>query len=618
MCGIAGVFSGNPGDHHATDVMAIVDDQRPRGPDFQATMTIQTVAGSVILGHDRLSIIDLSPAGNQPMWDWAHEVCVVLNGEIYNYLELRNELLALGHRFVSSSDTEVILEAFKRWGIEALSRFNGMFAFTLFDTRDETMYLVRDRFGVKPLYYTATTECLHFASTARTMAQVLGLEPSLEYLSCGVRYGLWEHDDAAPYAGMKALRPGHWLRVRKSAVQGLDYTLRQYYDFDASTSALAESLSQISIQDALERMQNTLDDAVRIRLRADVPVAISLSGGLDSSSVAALAAQHHQGPLRGFTFGNPGNSDSEGPLVSEFSKMTGVAVTYLWPSMDGIIQSFDDTVDAQVGPYVSGSMMAQYLVFQAARADGFKVLLGGQGGDEAFMGYHKFQVFFLRHLLAKKDYVRAMRFVASLVPSVAAERSIWTDTWKHRHRYLRKSGLGTVLRLPDASLNIGYSPSEPLRKRQAVDIAVGSLPTLLRYEDSNSMGNSIESRLPFLDYRVMEFGVALPESLKLHQGRGKWIVRETMKGKLPETIRNPRYKRGFDIQQGSWIDRGLGDHIRARIDRSIDRLGDYVAAGSDVAQIFSNEELKHRPSAFAEATSLIWLADLQKPTASKM
>ena len=609
MCGIAGVFTTRPLSSCESDVARIVQDQHVRGPDFNAIISIPGRCAGAVLGHNRLSIIDLSPTGNQPMWDGEQRLCIVFNGEVYNYVELRAELVALGHRFLSTSDTEVVLESFKRWGTEAFGRFNGMFAFALYDSHEERLYLVRDRFGVKPLYYVPAEDSLHFASTGKTLAKMFRLPPDLDYLARGVRYGLWEHDDSAPYIGMKALLPSHWLQAETAHAGHLTCSLHAYYDFKGRTDALADSLATVPVKEATDLVAGLLDDAVRVRLRADVPVAISLSGGLDSCTVAALAAGHPKERLQGFTFGNPLSSASEGPLAAQLGQMANIDVTYVWPNIDQICQCFGETLHAQVGPYISGSMMAQYMVFTAARAAGFKVLLGGQGGDEAFMGYHKFQVFRFRRLLTQRSYLEALWFALTLLPTVAAERELWVDTWNHRNRYLRRSGLGTVLRLPGTELAIGYSPADDLRRRQMLDVTLASLPTLLRYEDSNSMGNSIESRLPFLDYRVIELGVALPEALKLRTGRGKWIVRRAMADRLPATIRNARYKRGFDTQQNRWIDEGLGDHIRTLLRSHQDRLDDCLAPGSRIDEVFSNEQLKRRPSAFAEATTLLWIAD---------
>jgi asparagine synthase (glutamine-hydrolysing) len=597
-------------------VERIVDSQCRRGPDFKSTEVICSGSIGAVFGHNRLSIIDLSPAGNQPMWDVDHRACVVFNGEIYNYLELRTELLALGHRFVSNSDTEVLLESFKQWGTEAFARFNGMFALALFDTRDEQLFLVRDRFGVKPLYYALRSDTVHFASTSGAIAQLLNLSPNLKYMACGIRYGLYEQAEDAPYIEMKALHPGHWLTIAQDDSSFLSSSLRPYYDLHSRTQALADTLATVSIKRVVNSVADLLDDAVRIRLRSDVPVAVSLSGGLDSGTVAALSAQYPQERLHGFTFGDPHVPTSEGNLAAQLGKMANIDVTYVWPNVDAICLAYQETLQAQAGPFPSASIIAQHMVFKTARAAGFKVLLGGQGGDEAFMGYRKFQWFHFRRLAAQKQHLDALTFALTLLPTFFAERWRWIDSWKSRYRYQKTSGLTTIMRLPDARMEIGYLSSEPLRTRQILDVTLASLPTLLRYEDGNSMGNSIESRLPFLDYRIMELGIALPDAMKLRGGYGKWIIRRAMAGIIPESIRTARYKKGFDVQQNQWIDKGLGDFIRTLLHERSGLFGHFLAPGLKINEAFSNEQLKTRPSAFAEATTLLWLANINHKDAS--
>ena len=395
-----------PVEAFRSHVERIVESQYRRGPDFQAIEVIGGRRAGAVLGHNRLSIIDLSPAGNQPMWDVDRRLCVVFNGEVYNYVELRAELTALGHRFVSTSDTEVILESFKQWGTEAFRRFNGMFALGLFDSRDERLYLVRDRFGVKPLYYASRGDTFHFASTAEVIAKLLGLAPDLSYVSPGLRYFLYEYADVAPYLGMKALAPGHWLEIGPGSAGALTASMNSYYNLTERAAALIDSLATMPTECAVSHVAEVLDDSVAIRLRSDVPVAVSLSGGLDSCTVAALAARNPQQRLRGFTFGHPEVRDSEGPVAAQLARMANIDVTYVWPSIAEICQAFAKTLRAQAGPFPGGSIVAQYLVFEAARAAGFKVLLGGQGGDEAFMGYRKFQVFRFRRLGGQKAVPR--------------------------------------------------------------------------------------------------------------------------------------------------------------------------------------------------------------------
>jgi asparagine synthase (glutamine-hydrolysing) len=609
VCGIAGVYTSQPLEAFNAAVARILDRQHCRGPDFRATEVIPGRRAGIIVGHNRLSIIDLSPSGNQPMWDVDRQVCVVFNGEIYNYVELRDELVSLGHRFAGTCDTEVILEAYKQWGIDAVGRFNGMFAFGLFDTRNDCLHLVRDRFGVKPLYYAQTADTLYFASTPDVIAQILRLPPDLTYASRAVHYDLYEHDDVAPYVGMKAVAPSHAIRVEMGDRASLTLTDVRYYNLHDRVAAQIDRLASMPLDRVVNHVYETLNDSVRIRLRADVSVGVSLSGGLDSTTTTSLAAAFPHEHLCGFTFGHPGEPESEGPAAAELGKMLGVDITYVWPSMEEVCQAYEKTLHAQVGPFSGAAVMGQYMVFEAARQSGFKVLLGGQGGDEGFMGYRKFQVFRFRQLAYQKKYFALLRYALTLLPTVFGERWRWWETWRERDRYLNPSGHKTVLCLPGSELAIGYLPSAPLRDRQITDVTLASLPTLLRYEDSNSMGNSVESRLPFMDYRVIECGLALPETLKLRGGHGKWIIRRVMAGKIPDSIRLARFKKGFDVQRGKWVDAGLGALMRQMLHDRSSLIRPWLMPGADIDVAFNNDNLKTRPGAFTEATTLTWLAD---------
>jgi asparagine synthase (glutamine-hydrolysing) len=618
MCGIAGVFTLQPLESHRSNIERIIESQYARGPDRQAVETVEALKtgeafvgrrGHAILGHNRLAIIDLSPTGDQPMWDVDHQVCIVFNGEIYNFVEIRNDLLALGRRFAGTSDTEVILEAFKEWGIDAVERFNGMFAFGLFDARDGRLYLVRDRFGVKPLYYAAKNDAVYFASTPNCMAALLGLSPNMTYIACGLRYGLFEHDAVAPYDGMKSLAPGHWMKIEADDHADLTLNVVRYYDLQKRAESRIHSLASLSLESVVATMAETLEDAVKIRLRADVPVGVSLSGGLDSTTVTALAAGFPHEHLQGFSFGAPDENQSEGPVIARFSRAAGIDVTYVWPSLDEIGDAYEITLRTQAGPFGGGSIVAQQMVFQAARAAGFKVLLGGQGADEAFMGYRKFQAFRLRRLASREKYFAMLGFAMTLLPTVWAERWRWRQSWRQRNRYLKRSGMATVLQLPPCDMEIGYSESATSRERQILDVSLASLPTLLRFEDGNSMGNSVESRLPFMDYRLVECGIALPEDWKLRGGHGKWIIRRVMKGRIPEMIRTSRRKMGFDVQQNRWIDGGLGRRIRRMLHDRETAVRRWLAPNSNIDTLFDDRTLKDRPLALCEASSLIWLAD---------
>ncbi|GAO74053.1 asparagine synthase (glutamine-hydrolyzing) [Meiothermus ruber] len=606
MCGIAGAFSTSQPMPELTKLVGkIVNSQLPRGPDHQAVVELPQPAGQLVLGHNRLSIIDLSEHSNQPLWDHSRRYCIVFNGEIYNYLELRAELQALGHRFQTQGDTEVILEAYKAWGKQAWERFIGMFAFALLDTQAGQLWLVRDRFGVKPLFYHLQHGLLAFASSTEALAQHFGLSPNLEYVSRGLFYYVYEDDsEISPYTGLHALPAGHHACVQLSQPS---IEPQPYYDLKSRVEQKIQALRGMDEKALLEELEATLHSAVQLRLRSDVPLAVSLSGGLDSSLVAALAAQQHQRVV-GFCYGHPQAPRSEGPLARELAQKAGIEVHFVWPelSKERLIQAFEKTLAAQDAPFPTLSILAQNFVYEAARNEGYKVLLGGQGGDEGFMGYRKFFLFQLRYLLAQKQYLELAGFALGLARLLSAELYKLGLFWQNRQRYFGGPTQGN-LRLPSVRLVLGTDHRQAPWLRQMLDVTRYSLPTLLRYEDRNSMGHSIESRLPFLDYRVLELGLALPVHLKLRHGYGKWALRQVAQGKIPDSIRTARYKRGFDVTQ-SWLAAGLGSHLQEQIQAAETVLREVLAPNLNLAQTYSPAQMQQQPHRLAEAISLVWLA----------
>lgn len=606
MCGIAGIFTQQINESHHKLIQAILTSQHNRGPDHQASLIINN---SIVLAHNRLSIIDLSINANQPMWDAKQRFCITFNGEIYNYRELRVELHALGHITQTDSDTEIILLAFKQWGIAALEKFNGPFAFALYDNITDTLWLCRDRFGVKPLYYCWLYNTLYFASTTKALAQALGFNKNLQYAARGLHYRIYEdYSDIAPYEHIKALLPAHALCVTKQG-EHFQEKLIKYYDLTQRVTDLSLQLQTNNIKELLEQGLQQLIRAIQWRLRADVAVGISLSGGLDSASIAALAAK--QQSLLAFSYGHPDIKKSEAPLVAQLVKHTNNKVHYVAPNAKEFLLAMQQTLQAQDAPFPSASIVAQYLVFQTAKQQQIKVLLGGQGGDEAFMGYRKFHWFYLQEQLKQKNYLASLMHIYRLLPTVLAEISQFNLYWQQRQRYFAKTKQQTAnLLLPEiAPMQLHLTAHADLRQRQIADVMQFSLPTLLRYEDRNSLGNSVESRLPFMDYQVMEFGLALPAALKLHRGYGKWPIRAIMQGMIPNSICHARYKRGFDVGLAQLIDEGLGEGIRQLLLSNWDNLKHFLAPHIKIAEQFSNAQFKQHAAAFAEAITLLWLAE---------
>lgn len=607
MCGIAGWYSAREIPTARSVVDMITTAQRRRGPDHEAVCTYESPSSVVTYGHNRLKIIDLSDDANQPMCDTAAEICIVFNGEIYNYLEVRDVLRASGHRFRTESDTEVIVEAFRRWGADAFEHLNGMFAFALFDRRDGRLWLVRDRFGVKPLYYAIEDESLVFASTPGPIARALCSEPNLEYASRGLHFWIYEDDSSiSPYRDVRAVPAGAYV-VASAEVSGPPAVeVHRWYDFGSRVSSLRDEVKSVSDRDLVQRLTDLLEQSVSIRLRADVPVGLSLSGGLDSSAIASVMSTGSAQP-RAFSYGDPADPATEGPLVANLAHDLAIPVTFARLNDRERVDAYWETLDAQGAPFPDTSIVAQYTVFKAAHRSGMKVLLGGQGSDEALMGYRKFQLLLLREAVRGRDPRRTFELAWGFSMMLRGELSRAMTYVRQRNRYMRQAGMRTSIRLPSPTPVNLLGKAQPGWRRQIDDMCTISLPTLLRYEDRNSTANSLETRLPYLDFRVAELAVALPDGLKVRRGYGKWVLREAMNGKVPDGIRLARYKRGFDAPRGAWVAAGLGASIRARLRELGPNIRDFVPSGGDSDRLFSDDRLTRDPTAFADATTLLWL-----------
>jgi asparagine synthase (glutamine-hydrolysing) len=593
-------------------VERIVASQQNRGPDAQRITAYDDRDFRLTLGHNRLSIIDLTAAANQPMTSADGSLHLVFNGEIYNYLELRRELEAGGAHFRTASDTEVVIAAYRAWGMKAFDRFIGFFAIALYDASAHELLLVRDRFGVKPLFVAEHEGAIAFASSAMELARWTGAAADVGYVARGIRQRLYEDDSRrTQYIGIDLVEASTVLRIRVANSQ-LVRVSHRYYDLDARVQALVPILGDLSESVLENQLVALLRDSCSLRRRSDVPLGISVSGGIDSSAIVTFMTESGQS-LIGYSYGDPADVSTEGPMVAELAKTTRLDARFVnVEHPDKVRELFWDTLHAQDAPFPSSSMMAQFAVFRAARADGTIVLLGGQGGDEAFMGYRKFFLFLAQSIVRERRYGDAPRLVSTLAPLAPALFGRAGMYFSERQRYAANGrGKASHLRLPavENARTMGLAPGESLRDRQLLDVTRYSLPTLLRYEDRNSMGNSVESRLPFLDQRVVEFGIALRQEAKLGSGFGKLILRRVLRDKIPDRIRLNRDKRGFDVNHATWIRAGLGDELRAAILTRRSRLDDLVPKGVEVKQLFSDDRLIAESQAFQEAVTLIWLGD---------
>lgn len=573
MCGIAGIVSLDGFD--PSQLVSMTHMIAYRGPsgfgfaysDLNADGQLEMVHGDerppalsrprIGLGNRRLAILDLSPAGNQPMQLGDGALCITYNGEIYNYKEIREELVALGHRFRSGTDTEVILRSYHAWGEDCLKRFNGMWSFAILDRRNKKIFCARDRFGVKPFYYVPAKSAFYFASEIKQVLAASGISrvANQRAIADFLALGLQDHLEETSFQGVFQLLGGHSLTIDFN--HGLNYTVRPYWELQTGPQL------DLSPAKAAEEFQNHFERAVQLRLRSDVPVGVSLSGGLDSSAI--LCAAKRVSPKTQFEsfsacFEDP--SIDERFYISAVLAATGGMKHWTFPNAESFWKVADTIAYHQDEPVGGPSAFAQWSVMREAHQNKVAVLLGGQGGDEALCGYRKYYFFYVWHLLRNLD-ARVFRESLALAKNSSSSRLTLGNVQRYLPSLARKR-ISALERLATRELReqsrtspklLGAGAS--LAERQKTDIVMSSLPTLLRHEDRNSMAHSVESRLPFLDYKLVEFAVRCPPSFKLRDGWTKWILRVALDGTLPEDVRLRKSKLGFDTPESTWLQVGL-------------------------------------------------------------
>lgn len=551
MCGIwASVgLSANP---------AVIAAIAHRGPDGSGWQEHATAAGPLALGHRRLAIIDTSIAAAQPMASEDGGLVVVYNGEIYNHVELRAELAGLGHRFRTGSDTEVLLAAFAHWGEECLSRFNGMFAFVLWDRHNNLLFAARDRFGVKPLYLWHDTRGVALCSEIKQLTALQGFQarlapgPAQDFLA----WGVFDHTAETLFAGVRQLLGGECATIRLERPVAIAEVRRWYVPPRVGGLVLPADGAQA-------RLRELLDDAVRIRLRSDVPVGACLSGGLDSSSIVCLAAPRVESPLVTVSACYDDPEIDESRHIAVINEAARTRPMIVRPDGSELPQLLDQLVYHQDNPVTSTSVFAQWCVFAAARQAGVPVMLDGQGADEQWCGYHPFFTAHHSALLRRGQLALLWREMAAQrrrhgTPAwwqaKVALRALLPKQARHWTRRLRGSGHPDWLRPVEPSqrpLPATVDPEDLIHSQ----IYHTSLPMLLHYEDRNSMAHGVESRLPFMDYRLVELALGLGGRHKIVDGETKWLLRRAMEGTLPPAIRHRQDKIGFATPQADWLTR---------------------------------------------------------------
>ena len=556
MCGIAGAVSfGPPLD--LTRLQAMSRMLVHRGPDDHGEWI--AADGLVGLASRRLAILDLTPAGHQPMLSADGTLALVYNGELYNYLELRQELTARGHQFLSQTDTEVILEAYAEWGDGCVERFNGMFAFAIWDARQRRLFAARDRFGEKPFYYHQSPDRLVFASEIKALLQDPDTprQPELSVVARYLETGQLDGDARTFFADIRQLEPAHALLVDVSG------TLRttRYWDLPLTSATVS-----VALPAAADEFRALLFDSIRLRLRSDVAVGSSLSGGLDSSSIVCAARSLlGDGHARQNTFSARYRSGpDEGAFIQAVVDRTGVASHHVFIDGDEVMKDLERFLWYQDEPVAHTSQYAQWKVMQLSSQAGVTVLLDGQGADEVIGGYPS-PSYGAQYadLLQRGHWVRlagelaafrrqhgsvgpALRYMGGeLLPAGVRRRA---RAQVHGTSRLRIRGINGHER-PRR-----YDANAPrLRNALHTTLTSTSLPSLLRYGDRNSMAFSREARLPFLDHRLVEFAYRLPSDFFVRHGLTKVLLREAMRDVIPESVRLRADKVGFATPERQWL-----------------------------------------------------------------
>jgi len=568
MCGLVG-FSGATNSEVLEKMTEAI---HHRGPDAVAYM----VSRNFSIGYRRLAIIDLS--AEYPMKNEKETIELVLNGEIYNYLDLRKELEEQGHEFKSNSDSETIVHGYEEWGEGILEKLRGMFVFVLYDKLKDQLFIARDRLGIKPLYYAQHDGRFVFGSEIKGIFSSFDVsrEPNDKIVTRFLHKRLHDIDEETFFKHVKRLLPGHFMYVNADG----SFDIKKYWDpsFNPnfSKSVTGEKKSDA---DYAEEFKEIFSEAVKIHLLADVPIGVTLSGGLDSSGITALSkklfdeaatidqqANGKKGEVIAFSAIHPGEKVDESEYIDSVVKATGIKSVKIQPNVDNFWEELDTWTYFQEEPVISTAPYAYYTVMREARKE-VTVLLSGQGGDELLAGYIPYFLTYLQTAMDQKKLWPAIRetwmgkdlyfkyFLEKMNGRRNSDNVI--DPTRSLNLESRISNIGTENKMElDSRFQILDSKnSRNLNERLFQDVTSLTTPCLLRYEDKNSMAHSLESRVPFFDHKVVEYIFNLPIDQKIKFGWNRFIYRNAMKGIIPEMNRLRRSKVGFTNPESEWIQR---------------------------------------------------------------
>ncbi len=552
MCGISGFYDPSLSHEKADSVIeSMLKSIAHRGPDARGTWWHE----GLLFGHNRLSIIDLSHEADQPMI--YGDLVIVFNGEIYNYLEIRQQLISKGYSFVTQSDTEVVLASYKEWGTDCVQRFVGMWAFALYDRSNRLLFSSRDRFGIKPFYYIRQGSGFYFASEFKALKQtpVFSNELNLNQVSRGLQMGWLCYNNETYFEKIKALPAAHNLVLRLDESGSGQVEIKRYWDIEPG------KYSDLSFNSKVDQFHEMFSESVDLHMRSDVPVATCLSGGLDSSAIVSMVQHQHPGTAyKSFSIYYDGDGEvDERPFISEvIKKYPAIEPFYKQPTEDEIIVEFHRALYHADVPSTGSSFISQYFLMKLIAENGIKVVLDGQGSDEYLAGYMHTFYRLVGGYFRKGNLTKAISATRNLSDKLSLSTG---KTLSHLSKSLLSS-FSTEQQLYRLEFRKYYpflmneKPNDPpfLLENKAGSMMdrflyhllfTTSLPSLLQYEDRNSMAFSIESRVPFLDHRLVEFAFSLQNEDKIRGTETKYILRKSLASILPDAITNRQDKKGF-------------------------------------------------------------------------
>jgi asparagine synthase (glutamine-hydrolysing) len=598
MCGISGIYNFDNNPVNSSVISEMNRLIRHRGPDGDGIFSEDNVS----IGSNRLAIIDLRHIADMPLYDTEGRYVIVFNGEVFNYVELREELLKKGYKFNTNSDTEVVLNSYKEYGEECLHKFNGMWAFAIWDKKEKVLFCSRDRYGIKPFYYYNDNERLIFGSEIKQILSTgINKEVNDDIIYDYLIFNFIDHTEQTFFKNIFKLQAGHKLTIK-----GNNFKITRWYD-------LPYGKFMNDTKDLYKDFYELLYDSVRIRLRSDVEVGSCLSGGLDSSAIVCLMHDilHNEGKpeiQKTYTACYDDPAIDERLFVEEVIKQTNSTKYYLFPDVKSFVNDLDKLTYHQDEPYTGATVFAQWSVFKKIHETGIKVVLDGQGSDEILIGYFSFFPFHL-----KRNLINPIKFVSEYLNGISTS-NLGISKFTQNFIYFNMGGVRYrhVLSNSKSFINREFVRSKNRRDIFNEMIATGSLeenrlsnlwnislPSLLRYEDKNSMAFSVEARIPFLDHRLVEYIFSIPYDKLIKKGWTKHVLRESMKGKIPEDIRMRKGKLAFSVPQKEWLNEIKNNIIETfSIDVRSKRFIDSQKVINTVKSGSFNDKLLYRAFAF--------------------